>query len=223
MKAHDCRVYGDLVMDALKSSGLLNHATVVLIGSAARGTQTWRSDVDLLVIFDGEARLRLRPPSQLHLHQESRSRFLERLRSGDDYPVWALRFGVCLHDPSGWWATLAAEEERHPHWPNWRHKIGLASKRLAMATSLLDMGDVDAAAEELLYAASQIARALLLRRGTFPLSRPELPAQVEPCDPEFASVLKRLLVAEPQPDQLHVTAAVVADRLTTMAAASAAS
>ena len=68
-----------------------------------------------------------------------------------------------------------------------------ARKRMNVALELLEMGDVEAASEELMFAASHVARAILLERGVFPLSRPELPAQLRDREPDIARLLEDLI------------------------------
>ena len=181
------------VLDALSRAGLADDATVVLVGSCARGVTNSRSDVDVLVLHDDGRRIRLKRPGDIHLQQDSRSRFLGRLEDGDDYPGWALRFGTPLRDPDGWWAKHAAAETESPHWPDWCPKVEQAGKRIRMASELLDVGDLDAASEELLLAASHVARATLLKDGVFPLARPELPLQLGSVDSSLARLLDLLM------------------------------
>lgn len=181
------------VLNALTQAGLAHKATVVLVGSGARGVRNWRSDIDILVLHDDGHRIQLKRPGDIHLQQDSRSRFLKRLEEGDDYPNWALRLGVPLHDPDDWWADHVAAERDNPRWPDWHAKVDHARKRVRMASEMLDMGDVDAASEEFLFAASHVARATLLKRRVFPLSRPELPSQLEDIDSSLAQLLKRLI------------------------------
>ena len=181
------------VLDALAESGLADTATVVLVGSAARGAMNARSDMDVLVLHCDGRRIRLRRPGDIHLQQSSRSRFLQRLEDGDDYPGWALRLGIPVRDPEKWWATQAAAESANPHWPDWQAKVSHAGKRIRMATALLDVGDLEAASEELLFGTSHVARAILLKHGTFPLSRPEMPSQLKEIDVHLAALLERLL------------------------------
>ena len=181
------------VLDALSQAGLTDAATVVLVGSGARGIRSWRSDIDVLVLHEDGHRIRLKRPGDIHLQQDSRSRFLRRLEDGDDYPGWALRFGRPVRDPDGWWAKQAAAELESPHWPDWRPKVEHARKRVRMASDLLEVGDTDAAEEELLFAASHVARAILLKEGVFPLSRPELPSQLRDIDPSLAQLLEQLM------------------------------
>ena len=184
--------YGDWLLGQLADARLSERAVVVLIGSAARGVATWRSDIDLLIVFSGDERLNLRPPIEMHLQQESRTHFLQRIYEGDDYPVWALLCGKALHDPDGWWARAAADERAHPHTPDWTPKVARAEKSLKWAGELLDAGDADAFEEQCLYAASHLARAVLLKRGVMPLSRPEMADQVRESNPELAWVLNEL-------------------------------
>ncbi len=201
------------VLDALKRAGLANTATVVLVGSGARGVRNPRSDIDILVLHDDGRRIRLKRPGDIHLQQVSRSKFLGRLENGDDYPSWALRLGVPLHDPDGWWAEQVAAELGSPHWPDWRAKVEHARKRMRMASELLDTGDVDAASEEFLFAASHVSRATLLRHGVFPLSRPELPSQVDSDDPGLARLLVRLIGGAMDPADLRSVESLLDQRL----------
>jgi hypothetical protein len=71
-----------------------------------------------------------------------------------------------------------------------------ARKRISVALELLEVGDVDAASEELMFAASHVARATLLQHGVFPLSRPELPSQLQTIDPGLARLLELLIDVE---------------------------
>ncbi len=181
-------------LDALILEGLAETATVVLIGSAARSAMHIRSDIDILVLDDVECRIRLKSPGDVHLQQYSRSKFLSRLEDGDDYPGWALRFGIPMRDPDGWWAQQVASEHDSPHWPDWQPKVGHAKKRMRVTSELLVIGDVDAASEELMFAATHVARATLLKHGVFPLSRPELTSQLQDNEPALAHLLDRLIV-----------------------------
>ena len=184
------------MLDAITQLGLAETATVILVGSGARDTMNVRSDVDILVLHDESHWIHFKCPGDVHVQQDSRSNFLRRLEGGDDYPGWALRFGIPVSDPDGWWDRQAKAERDNPHWPDWRAKVCYARKRLAMALELLEIGDVDAASEELMFAASHVARAVLLQHGVFPLSRPELPLQVEGIDSGLARLLERLIDAE---------------------------
>ena len=187
------RIGVNSVFDAISAKGG-GATTVVLVGSGARDATNSRSDLDILVIDRHVPDIRLQQPGNVHLQQFSRSEFMGRLEDGDDYPGWALRFGIPMHDPDGWWAKQVAMELENPHWPDWEPKLKHAEKRMNMASALLEVGDNEAASEEFMFAASHIARAMLIKRGVFPLSRPELPSQLEDVEPELAQVLSRLIL-----------------------------
>ena len=181
------------LLNSLTEEGLADKTTVVLIGSSARRVMNDRSDVDILVLKDDDRRLRIEHPGDVHLQQDSRSRFLRRLEEGDDYPGWALRYGIPLSDSDGWWAMQTAAERENPHWPDWCPKVKHARKRMRITAALLEIGDYEAASEELMLATSHVARATLLRQGVFPLSRPELPSQLMEFEPSLADLLEKLI------------------------------
>lgn len=165
----------DQVMTKLREFGMAGEAAVILMGSAARGALTGRSDTDILIVTRAPLP-KWHIPIDLHLHAEPRDRFIEKLMRRDDFPGWALRYGKVLHDPLNWWQQL--RELGATVWPDWRPKVDHAAKRRAIAVKALTDGDRDAAEEEYLLTASHLARAVLLRARTFPLSRPELPQQL---------------------------------------------
>ncbi len=147
----------------------------ILIGSAARTAQTPRSDVDILVIADRQLeKPRIEQP--IHLQIISTNNFLRRLHDADDFACWCVRYGLPMTD-SGLWKRLK-ESPDATAWPRWKEKIGQATSKLILASELLQTKDLEAAAEEMLYAASHTARAILLREGKFPLSRPEMVEQL---------------------------------------------
>jgi predicted nucleotidyltransferase/uncharacterized protein (UPF0332 family) len=152
----------------------VDEGSIVLTGSAARGERggLW-SDVDLLVlnVDVGEA------PPIVHLIQMTASEFATKLRSGDDVVQWAARFGRPLLGSETWNYLVARWLPLAP-WPDFRVKLGQARRRLQVSRDLLGVGDGTSAQKELVYAVSHLARAILLSRGIFPLSRPELPAQL---------------------------------------------
>jgi len=79
-------------------------------------------------------------------------------------------------------------------WPDWRKKVVHALRRLLLADSLQGTGDVDAAVEEMLHAASHTARAILLKAHIFPLSRPELIQQLHGIEHQpLARILNELI------------------------------
>lgn len=85
------------------------------------------------------------------------------------------------------------------------------------------MGDLDAADEEARFALSHLARAILLAAGVFPLSRPELAAQLEEIgETDLARLLSTGLRDEPVARrELEARLSLVAARLSASAEDSA--
>jgi predicted nucleotidyltransferase len=163
---------------------------VVLVGSVARKTRASPlGDIDVLVI-NGRARKLLHPGVQTTAL--TIDTFKERVRTGDDFAQWALRFGVSIRGRTKW-QMLQRELLNDAPWPNPAVKLTQALRRLKRAQELMDLGDANAAQEDLLYAASHLARAKLLGLRVFPLSRPELSAQLLGVGMvELASLLEQL-------------------------------
>lgn len=168
---------------------------VVLVGSRARGTVVPDlSDVDVLVVGDQPTP---RPPADIQLIVVPEGRFRERLREGDDFPQWALRYGLPLCGRRRW-RQLGESLLPDAPWPSVQRKLRQADRKLSAVRDLLEIGDVPAAEEELRFALSHLARALLLSRHVFPLSRPELADQLAEAGlPTVARFLRRLNTRKP--------------------------
>ena len=148
---------------------------VVLVGSWARGTGNARwGDIDVLVMgeHDGPP-----PPPRIQLITITPQELGRRVRSGDDFAQWALRFGVPLAGRRAW-DELRKELLSDAPWPKAASQLKQARKKLATASDLFEMGDVPAAEDEVRFALSHLARAELLGQRVFPLSRQELPDQL---------------------------------------------
>ena len=170
----------------------------VLVGSVARETSTERSDID--VVFVSKQRLqRPRCAARVHAQLFLADDFRRKLREGDDFASWCVRLGLPIED-TGMWTTIIADPKA-AEWPDWKSKIPHATRRLILASDLLKTGDLTAASEEALYAATHTARAILLRAGVFPLSRPEIVEQISLVShPSLSELLGRLL-AEDEDDR----------------------
>ena len=168
-------------MRCLRDEGILDDAILVLIGSYARDAVTWRSDVDMLLLTDQPLAKRPLLPYGVHLRCEGREQFQRRLLEGDDYAIAAVRYGRLLHGDLGFWNELLGSLG-HAKWPDPKAKLAQTSNRLTRADDLRRMTDIDAAIEEYLGAATQIARSTLLQQRVFPLSRAELSEQLRGID-----------------------------------------
>jgi predicted nucleotidyltransferase len=181
-----------LVLKTLRESGLLRDSIVVLTGSYAHARETPVSDIDILVLRREPTR-RVRSPYGVHLRFEVLDDFRSRMAAGDDFAIYPVRFGALLHDGLGLWAALR-EEMKNSKWPDWSSKFPQVKRRIKIAEELLAMGDLEAAAEEYLSAATRVARASLLRRHVYPMSRPQLSEQLLTVgEKDLAKDLQRLV------------------------------
>lgn len=179
-------------LNELRRRGRLSDATVILIGSVARNVATPESDIDVLVIAPERLSRWDDSPPGLHLLLSTRSRFVERLGSGDDFPQWVARFGRVLSDESNWWPRFLRDPALE-QFPNWKRKRDQGADRLSLASDLYKAGDYDHAQEEYLLSTGHVVRSVLLRAGLFPLSRPELQQQLRDADvDELADALESL-------------------------------
>jgi hypothetical protein len=169
--------------------------SIILIGSVARSTQTSQSDLDLLVIGEAPPILKRRP-DRLHVQALTVARFRERLRAGDDFAAWCVRYGVPILISDSWLQVVKSPEAET--WPDWHKKLRHAARRLTLASTLVETDDLTAAAEEMLYSSSHTARAILLKAGVFPLSRPEIIGQLGDLGEHgLAKLLQELSYGEP--------------------------
>ena len=190
------------VLQTLREAHLLKGSIVVLSGSYAHGKATEGSDIDITVLERDSLR-RVKAPYGVHLRFEQLESFRERARRGDDYAIDILRFGQVIHDGLGLWPQLT-DELKNAKWPDWRAKMKNANRRIRLADDLLTSGDIEAAREEYLLTATQVARAELLRKEVYPMSRPQLSEQLR-CVGEFelAAHLDTLSEGDGQTEQLR--------------------
>lgn len=187
-------------VDRVRSANDGSDISIILIGSVARSTQTSQSDLDLLVIGK-ELPIVKRQPDRLHVQAVTTEQLKERLRAGDDFAAWCVRYGIPLVTSDSWLEIVKSPEANT--WPDWRKKVRHAARRLALTSTLIETGDFAAAAEEMLYASSHTARGVLLKAGIFPLSRPEIIVQLGDLGQHgLAKLLQQLSYEEPTPRSL---------------------
>ena len=130
--------------------------------------------------------------NNMHILYDTKAEFEHKLRQGHELAQWTVRYGKFLSGDREWWAKVRSEVDSYP-WPDWHTKLNHFDKRIRLAEKALGDQDELAAEEELLMAASHLARAHLLRRGIFPLSRPELASQLLSIeDNELSDILSSL-------------------------------
>ena len=185
----------------LEAISQLDSASIILVGSAARGVNTPESDIDILVLSPRSLPL-LGTPANVQMFTMTRDQFMQKLRSADDFAQWALRYGKTISDRSGWWQNLI-HTPNVEIWPSWQRKVEQSESRLSFALRLLDSKDYDHAQEEYLLAARHLARGLLLKLGVFPLSQPELPQQLREAGLAEIAEMLDVLVKSPNDADLR--------------------
>jgi predicted nucleotidyltransferase len=153
-------------------------AAFALTGSTARNQRTGISDLDYHVI--GEPPEFRDLPDDIDMVAYDAGTLFEKLRAGDDYAQWTLRYGCILHDTGVFRRALMIISEEQL-WPSSDEKLGRIPEHVALARRLVDAGDREGAQAEARATFTSAARAVLLRAGVFPLSRRELPEQLRSC------------------------------------------
>lgn len=173
---------------------LVRANALILTGSTARGRRTEISDLDYHLIGP---RIETRDlVHELDLHVLSSERLEEEeILAGDDVVQWSLRFGRVVFDDGVLRRALHVIADRRP-WPDLERKRQHATKSLALAGRVVETGDQDGALLQARTALSLGARAFLLSRGTFPLARAELPAQLADAGRAEASEALRASIEE---------------------------
>jgi hypothetical protein len=173
---------------------------LILSGSTARGRRTEISDLDYHLIG---AIISVRDLSrELDLHVVSETDLAADIRAGDDFVQWSLRFGLVVFDSGIVRDAHRLIANEYP-WPDPVRKREQALKSIELAHRFVETGDEDGALEQVRTALSLTARAYLLAVGEFPLSRAELPGQLETHgQPLLAAALNATIFESPSLGEL---------------------
>jgi len=166
------------------TADLLEHAghneeilAIVAIGSAVRPNVP-SVDLDLLMVYRHPVKLPVKPPIEIDLRSYEASTVDQEIKRGNDLLGWAVKFGQVIFERDGYWTALV---------DSWRSRLPLPAADVAARRAedaytrlagLLEIGDMTAAREQALSYITHLARSELLGRGVYPISRPELPAQL---------------------------------------------
>lgn len=182
---------------------------VALTGSSARGRRTATSDLDLLVV--GERPALEDVDVEIDVYATTPKLLLARLRKGDDYVQWTLRFGCVLFD-GGVLRAAADETVASAIWPSAERKLVQVGRMVRVAEQVVASGDAEAAGEQVRGVVTALARWRLLHAGAFPLSRAELPDQLRAVgEYETADALEHCIHGSPTIDELQVYVAAARD------------
>lgn len=152
-----------------------NARACALTGSTARNRRTAISDLDYHLV--GRRPRHDDLPEEVDVCAVDADRFWRKLRSGDDFVQWTLRFGCILFDSGILRAGMKAIATEDL-WPDPEVQLARLPELRRLGGRLIEMGDRDAAQDQVRAALTSAARAALLEAGVFPLARSELPDQL---------------------------------------------
>ena len=166
---------------------------VVATGSAVRDVER-SDDLDLIVVHHATRPTLPRPPISIDLRCYRQADIVPKLATGHGFLSWAVRFGRPLFERSKWWSKLSADWNPQLLLPSSTEATERAERAERHRDVLAEAGDHDAAAEMALAALTHRSRSALSKAGVFPLSRPELPAQLRQIgEQQLSAALKKTL------------------------------
>jgi predicted nucleotidyltransferase len=163
---------------------------VIAIGSSVRLHAATSSDVDLVVIYHGEKPGFGTPPIDVDVRSFRRDEVDALISDGNDLLGWTVRYGQLVYERDNFWSDVETRWAGRIPLPSATASLARASKAQRRVSDLLQVGDEDAALEQVVTMLTHTARARLIEASVYPASRPELPGQlasVGECD--LASLL----------------------------------
>lgn len=181
----------DALMLRAREGGALAFA---LTGSTARARRTAISDLDYHVV--GERPPHSDLPDDVDVYATDLAGFWRKLNQGDDFVQWTLRYGCVLFDEGVFHQGMQHLASKSL-WPSPALKFARLAKHVRLARRLINMGDRDAAQDQVRATLTSVSRGLLLASHVFPLARAELPEQLRAAEfPELGQALQRSIAEE---------------------------
>lgn len=189
--AVDLRMQNAISKATSKIEYELKPESIVLVGSVAASRQTQKSDLDFLVIADSDQKITFQIEN-CNLVILSKDEFKNKYLKGDDFVVSSLSFGRVVFDEG---LFMKFFENSLPIFSQEviQEKLKYCETLEGRVYSLLKIGDIEKAREELVYLLLQAARIILLRNRIIPRTKLDIPGQVKPHNKELASILDSLL------------------------------
>ncbi|MDX6653232.1 MAG: hypothetical protein QOJ38_2013 [Solirubrobacterales bacterium] len=171
-----------------------------LTGSTARNSRTAISDLDYHIVGPRPAHDDL--PADVDIYAIDPKKFWMKLRSGDDFVQWTVRYGCILFD-KGIFEAASRVIDTEYLWPDPTVKFARLPTHIALASQLIAMRDEDAALDQVRATLTSTARGALLASHVFPLSRSELPGQLNQAGLyPLAEFLERSIYSRPSLHEL---------------------
>src|SRR5512140_1999034 len=90
---------------------------LVAVGSAVRDVDS-SSDIDLVLVYSGSKPVPGTRPLDVDLRLYDCAKVDEFIASGNDYLIWALRFGIPLLQRDAFWSRLVVRWKGKSPWPD---------------------------------------------------------------------------------------------------------
>lgn len=171
----DARLWAERAFSRL--CGNQNVVAVVLFGSAVRPAVD-SFDLDCLYVYDGDHPTIPSAPAEVDVRGYHVDQVEPLIEGGHDLLVWSVRLGALVCERDAYWTRLRDRWLSRLPFPSPEVADARAERAERILADLREMGDEDAAVEQMLTAVTHRARAALLRASVFPASRPELPGQL---------------------------------------------
>ncbi len=155
-----------------------NTHAIVAIGSGVRLFHHAESDVDFLVVGNAEPERTTNQPMDVDVRMYRPSEVDRKISECDDLLGWALRFGRVVFDRDEYWSELCSRWRTRLPFPSPDSSFALELRYQKFARRMLDVGDLDAALEQVVGMLTHRSRATLIHAYIYPASRPELPGQL---------------------------------------------
>lgn len=155
------------------------HSTeaIVFLGSLVRPVNEV-SDVDILYIFKDTYHEYSGRPLDVDLRTYSAEQVPHLIAQAHDLLGWALKFGCLVCEKDRYWTLIRKEWLNKLPYPSPKTARQRALRAEKLYLELREMGDLDAAREQLVSYLTHVGRERLLLAGIYPKSRPELPQQL---------------------------------------------
>lgn len=154
-----------------------NTLAFLAIGSIVRPVSTVQ-DADLLYIYSSYRPQFLDHPLDVDVRVYDGKEVPNLLAAGHDLLGWTLRYGRLICERDGYWTHITELWSNRVPLPDPKIAEARASRSEAFYRDLLQIGDTEAAQEQLISHLTHKAWARLLQAGIYPASRPELAGQL---------------------------------------------
>lgn len=151
---------------------------IVVVGSAARDVPQ-SADIDFILIFNTFKPNFYSPPIDVDIRAYKRTDVQKLLSKGHDLLGWAIRLGCAVFERDNYWKNLCEAWHNRLIMPSLEEINARVAKSEKLYHDLCNIGDKDAAEEQLITILTHMARASLIKSGVFPASRPELQDQLQ--------------------------------------------